>query len=331
MKRIPVGKEAAISWQKSLSQAFRSVTDLLNFCQLPLDQLTVDFDPDFPIRVTRSFASMIEKGNPDDPLLRQVLPLKSERTVTEGYVQDPVGDLNSLKQPGVIQKYAGRCLLIATSACAIHCRYCFRRHFPYQEMSFPLESIQQHLQQHKDIQEVILSGGDPLLLADHKLEQLSQVFKSFTAVKTIRIHTRIPVVLAERIGEPLIHALRSSTKRLVMVVHINHANEMDASVTQACRQLAESGILLLNQSVLLKNVNDTLESQINLCEKLFQNGILPYYLHMLDSVQGASHFEVPENLALQLHQQLRQQLPGYLVPRLVREVAGEQAKTVLAG
>lgn len=286
-------------------------------------------DAGFQLRVPRGFLARMRHGDPLDPLLLQVLPQLAELDQTPGFVTDAVGDMDSRAAHGVLHKYQGRALLIASGSCAINCRYCFRRHFPYgEEMAAAGQWRQalEHLGEDESINELILSGGDPLALSTGKLEELTRGLARFPHVTRLRIHTRLPVVLPERIDPPLLGWLETLPLQKVLVLHANHANELDAHVDDACARLREAGVTLLNQSVLLHAVNDSAEVLAALSERLFAAGVLPYYLHQLDRVRGAAHFEVDDARALQLMAQLRAMLPGYLVPKLVREVAGDPSK-----
>lgn len=321
-------------WQQLLADA---VTDPLELCTL------LDLDPalvlpavaaarDFVLKVPRSYVARMRKGDPDDPLLLQVLPVAAETQVVEGFVTDPVGDMERRAAQGLLHKYQGRALLIATGACAVHCRYCFRRHFPYGEESALQQGWQpalDHLRADPTIHEVILSGGDPLSLSDRRLEQLTDGLQAIAHIRRLRIHTRYPIVLPERIDVGLLDWLQGVRLQKVVVMHANHAREIDESVREACRRLSGAGVTLLNQSVLLKGVNDRVDALTALSEALFETHVLPYYLHVLDKVQGAAHFDLPEARALQLHRELTAQLPGYLVPKLVREIAGQPSKTAV--
>ncbi|WP_445372938.1 EF-P beta-lysylation protein EpmB [Methylomonas sp. HW2-6] len=318
------------TWQQALADAFDSVADLCAYLQLsPADLNLPEQASAFPLRVPRDFAARMQAGNPDDPLLRQVLPDLAELTDYRGYTDDPVGDLKAVAETGVIHKYRGRVLFIMTGACAVHCRYCFRRNFPYGELQLSgrqFESALTYVEQRPEISEVILSGGDPLLLSDAKLEQLMFRFAEIGHIKRIRIHTRTPVVLPERVTKALLRTFAALPKPVVMVLHVNHAQELSNSVNQICTELKLSGVTLLNQSVLLKGINDDGEQLRELSEKLFSFNILPYYLHLLDRARGVGHFEVSEAEAKILHQHLQRHLPGYLVPRLVKEQAGAAFK-----
>jgi EF-P beta-lysylation protein EpmB len=317
-----------------LAEAVTDPAELLNILQLdpgllPAAQRAAAL---FPLRVPRGFVSRMQAGDPNDPLLKQVLPLGAELTVTPDFANDPVGDLASRAAPGVLHKYQGRALLITTGACGVHCRYCFRRHFPYaQESTTPAqwEAGLEYLRQDTSINEVLLSGGDPLSLSDRRLAQLTSSLEKLPHIRRLRIHTRQPIVLPERVDSGFCEWLTSVQLQKVVVLHTNHANEIDASVRAACRKLADCGATLLNQSVLLAGINDRTEVLAQLSESLFAAGVLPYYLHLLDRVQGAAHFEVGAEHGVALVNALVERLPGYLVPKLVREIAGERAKTAV--
>jgi L-lysine 2,3-aminomutase len=286
----------------------------------------------FSLRVPRGFVGRMRHGDARDPLLLQVLPQLAELDQVPGYTADAVGDLASREAQGVLHKYHGRALLIASGSCAINCRYCFRRHFPYGDEMAAAGQWQQalaHVAKDRSINELILSGGDPLALATSKLEELSRGLAALPHVTRLRIHTRLPVVLPERVDEPFIEWLRSLPMQKVVVLHANHANEFDRSVDVACTSLRDAGATLLNQSVLLRGINDHADTLAALSERMFIAGVLPYYLHQLDRVQGAAHFEVADDRAQALVEALRSRLPGYLVPKLVREVGGDPSKRPL--
>jgi EF-P beta-lysylation protein EpmB len=286
-------------------------------------------DAGFALRVPRGFVARMRHGDPGDPLLLQVLPQLAELDEVPGFVTDPVGDMAARAAHGVLHKYQGRALLIASGSCAINCRYCFRRHFPYgEEMAAAGQWRQalEHLRQDPSISELILSGGDPLALATSKLEELSRGLAELPHVTRLRIHTRLPVVLPERIDASFLDWLGGLPLQKVVVLHVNHANEIDASVEAACARLRDAGTTVLNQSVLLRGINDDAGTLAELSERLFTAGVLPYYLHQLDRVQGSAHFEVDDARAQALMDTLRSRLPGYLVPRLVREVGGDLSK-----
>ncbi|AWV07636.1 lysine 2, 3-aminomutase [Lysobacter maris] len=271
-------------------------------------------------------------GDPHDPLLRQVLPLDAEMRPMPGFALDAVGDTAAKAGDGVIRKYRGRALLVATGSCAVHCRYCFRRHFPYAEEAAAAAGWRHTVELIRDdpgIDEVILSGGDPWSLATHKLAELTDALSAIAHLKRLRVHTRLPVVLPERVDAPLLDWLAALPWPVTVVVHANHANEFDASVDAAMARLRGAGATLLNQAVLLRGVNDDIQALCELSERGFQAGVLPYYLHQLDRVQGAAHFEVDDARARQLHAAMAARLSGYLVPKLVREVAGDTGKRPL--
>lgn len=321
------------AWQTALTQAVSSVAELLRL--LHLDDAGPDSCPDvreFPLRVPHSFVRRMEPGNARDPLLRQVLPVSEEWDDTPGFQRDPLGEREIMPAPGLLHKYKGRALLTLTGACAVHCRYCFRRHFPYGDANpsgSHWDEVLAYLARHEDIGELILSGGDPLALPDARLAELARQLAVIPHVRTLRIHTRLPIVLPERIDEQLLAWLGNHPRRTVLVVHSNHPNEIDETVNSAMCKLRRAGVILLNQSVLLKGVNDDAETLCRLSEALFEAGILPYYLHQLDRVQGGAHFEVDDSTARGLMEKLHASLPGYLVPRLVREIPGAAGKQLL--
>ena len=324
----------AKSWQQQLSEAFNTIEGLCDYLQLSSDALPISVAAakNFPLRVPLSFAACIEKGNPHDPLLRQVLPVYDETRHFPGYTSDPVGDLPAAAQTGVIHKYQGRVLLINTGSCAINCRYCFRRNFPYAELQLGKqqeEAAIAYIASDDSITEVILSGGDPLLLNDARLAKLIAQLNDIKQLKRIRIHSRLPIVLPARITDALVNMLSNSRKQIVVVVHCNHANEINSRVITACQRLKNNGITLLNQSVLLKGVNDNADVLSHLSERLFAMGIMPYYLHLLDKATGTAHFEVFEEDALTLVKHIKDRLPGYLVPKLVKEQAGAASKLAI--
>lgn len=318
-------------WQREWQNAIRHPATLLE--RLGLDTALLGparrADQLFELRVPEAFLERMEPGNAADPLLRQVLPVDAESDDTPGFANDPVGDHASLANGGVIHKYQGRALLIATGACAINCRYCFRRHFPYADAnasSGQWAEALDYLRDNPSISEVILSGGDPLSLNDRRLRELSEGLVSIPHLRRIRVHSRMPVVLPSRIDESLIGWLTGTRLTPVMVIHANHAQELDMRVAESLQRLARDGVRLYNQAVLLRGVNDDAQTLINLSERLFDIGVQPYYLHLLDRVRGAAHFEVNEGEARALMRALAAVTPGYMLPRLVREVAGEPWK-----
>ena len=322
------------SWQRQLSQAIRDPAELCRRLQLP-DTWQVGASAGhalFETCVPEAFLRRIKPNQPDDPLLRQVLPLGDETLQTPGYVNDPLDEVQQRPARGVIHKYAGRVLLIASPNCAINCRYCFRRHFPYADNSPSRAQWQEafdYLQADPSIREVILSGGDPLAANDRHLAWLVTQLEQIPHLKRLRIHSRLPIVIPDRVDQALLDWLEATRLQTVMVLHANHANEIDQAVRAACQRLQGAGVTLLNQSVLLRGVNDSTEALAALSERLFDVGVLPYYLHVLDPVQGAAHFNVPDAEARQLITALRDELPGFLMPRLVREIPGEASKTPL--
>lgn len=322
-------------WQAALANAIKDPAELFRYLELPesLLQGAIAASKSFAFRVPQSYLNKIKKGDPEDPLLRQILPLEAELYEDNQFTHDPVGDLASMTIPGLLHKYHGRVLLITTPACGIHCRYCFRRHFPYQE-NRPEQNWHaaiEYIQSTPDIHEVILSGGDPLSLSENRLKKLTDQLLKIPHLSTLRIHTRQPVVLPERINNEFLHWIDSLPWKIVMVLHSNHANEIDEVVARSLKLLHQHKVLLLNQSVLLAGVNDNSDTLVELSERLFSHDVLPYYLHMLDKVQGAKHFYVDTEKAAKLISEMQARLPGYLVPRLVKEVAGETSKRPVSG
>lgn len=311
-------------WQQELAGGFSNSEQLLRSLQID-PQSIADLDTeagDFPLRVPRGFAARMATGDASDPLLRQVLPLRREQTAMPGYSTDPLAESSAGASPGIIHKYHGRVLLIATAACAVHCRYCFRRHFPYQDHNRSRrqwDDSLDYIRADSSISEVILSGGDPLMLSDDRLADLCSALDAIPHLKRLRIHSRMPIVLPNRLTDSLLTTLNSSRLRRSLVIHCNHPRELDPQIADKLRPLSATGTLVLNQSVLLKGVNDDIETLRTLSEALFDHGILPYYLHLLDPVAGAAHFDLPDARARRLYRQLLEQLPGYLVPKLVRE------------
>lgn len=320
-------------WQTSLAEAITDPEQLLLALRLPKDLLppAVAASSAFKLRVPRGFLARMRPGDPRDPLLRQILPLDEELRTVAGYSADPLAELNSMPRAGVLHKYRGRVLLTLTGACAVHCRYCFRRHYPYGDANPRRDHDKtiDYLRSHPEVEEVILSGGDPLSLPDARLAALVSSVESVPQVKRLRIHSRIPIVLPERIDASLLEWLSATRLRIIMVVHSNHANELDSSVDEAMAQLRHAGATLLNQSVLLRGVNDSPITLVQLSERLFEANVLPYYLHQLDPVQGAAHFAVGDADARILVEEMRGRLPGYLVPLLVREHPGQTSKSPL--
>lgn len=321
-------------WKAELSNCVSSIDELLNQLGLKPEDLnaTEQAASKFPIKVPQPFVQLMEYGNPNDPLLKQVLPITSELQVDSNFSTDPVGESSFNPVPGIVHKYRNRVLMIISPNCAINCRYCFRRHFPYDDNR---QSKQQwlkaldYLKTKPEINEVIYSGGDPLAANDNFLRWLTGEIESIQHIKRLRIHTRLPVVIPSRIDDQLLNWLSNTRLKPTFVLHINHANEIDSALSQGINRLKQAGIMVLNQSVLLKGINDTSDQLINLSEKLFDAGIMPYYLHMLDPVQGASHFDVPKDRAVEIFSQIQAELPGFLVPKLVQERAGETSKSLI--
>tara|TARA_Y100001935_G_C17311560_1_gene516863 strand:+ start:13641 stop:14642 length:1002 start_codon:yes stop_codon:yes gene_type:complete len=317
-------------WQKELAKAITDPAKLIKMLGLPDEliqpaQLATEI---FPLKVTRHFLQLMKYADINDPLLRQILPINSENEVIKNYNTDPVGDNKSVISAGLLQKYNGRALIISTGACAVHCRYCFRKHFPYNEENGlrVWDSTLKKLRSQADIREIILSGGDPLSLSDSRFERVVEDLQKIPHLKRLRIHTRLPIVLPERITERLISTLAQSRFQTIIILHCNHPNELSTILKPYLSRLKKSGITLMNQAVLLRGVNDKIEVQNKLSERLFEFGVLPYYLHLLDSVTGASHFEVDEKFVKKLEVKMRETLPGYLIPKIVKEIAGEKYK-----
>ncbi len=322
------------SWQEAMKDAVRDPDELCRLLDLTPEftMATREAARQFRLFVPRGFLARMEPGNPADPLLRQVLPLADEMAEVPGFTADPVRDDLAERQPGLLHKYEGRVLLVTTGTCAIHCRYCFRRHFPYDEAPRSIADWQPALDEiaaDESVHEVILSGGDPLTLVDSTLATLVDRIAKIPHFRRLRIHTRLPIVIPERVTDEFIDLVRGSRLTPIIVLHANHANELDSHVAAAIGRLADTGILLLNQAVLLAGVNDSLDSQIALCERLIDLRIVPYYLHQLDRVAGAAHFEVPVETGRRIIRQLRNRLPGYAVPRYVAEVPGDGSKSII--
>jgi EF-P beta-lysylation protein EpmB len=320
-------------WQQLQSQCIRSIGELLDLLEIDPAELEIPAHcADFPLRVPRGFANRMVRGDSHDPLLLQVLPTATEAIQNPGYHCDPLDELHAMPAPGLLHKYRGRALLTVTGACAIHCRYCFRRHFPYSSanpFNGGLQECLRYLGQQEDVREIILSGGDPLTLSDSRLLSLTGQLEDIPHLQTLRIHTRLPVVLPERVDRGLLEWIGRQRLQVVIVVHCNHPNEIDPPVMSALQQLRDTGATLLNQSVLLHGINDDAATLIRLSESLFTAGTLPYYLHLLDKVHGAAHFAVAPGTARDIHAAMRAALPGYLVPRLVRDIPGQPGKTPL--
>lgn len=321
-------------WQQQLRDAVRDASELERLLELPEGSLAGSGHRQqrFPLLVPRGFVDRMQKRDPYDPLLRQILPTPTEEAEVEGFSADPLAE-QKLSVRGSISKYPGRSLLITTGACPVHCRYCFRRDFPYSNETASRNGWQPALDEIKrspGVREVILSGGDPLILGNDQLRHLIESIEALPKITTLRIHTRFPIVLPARVDDGLIEVLATTRMNTVVVVHANHPAEIDASVQSAARALRQSVGYLLNQSVLLRGINDSVETLIHLSERLQGVGILPYYIHLLDRVSGAAHFEVDEATAEMLIAAMRRQVPGYLVPLLVRDRAGELSKTPIS-
>lgn len=324
----------SVSWQNLLAG---SITDP----QLLLSRLELDpallgparaASAEFSLRVPEPYLSRMQRGNPADPLLRQVLPVGEELLDHPDFVLDPLGEQQTNARPGIIHKYHGRLLLVVSGGCAVNCRYCFRRHFPYEDNNLSTDEWREaldYIRQDASIAEVIYSGGDPLAASDRRLAWLTREIADIAHVRRLRVHTRLPVVIPQRVTSELIDALCGTRLPVSMVLHCNHANELDRQLGNAIQTLRQAGVMLLNQAVLLRGVNDSIEAQVALSEALGDHGVLPYYLHVLDHVKGAQHFHVDDETARRLSGEMLARLPGFLVPRLVREVAGATSKTPL--
>ncbi|MEX0939273.1 MAG: EF-P beta-lysylation protein EpmB [Pirellulales bacterium] len=335
----PVGADQSAcgpaSWRQSVKRAVRHPGELCRLLDLPseLAKRATAAHGDFPLFVPRELIARMRPGDPNDPLLRQVLPLDAETAPVEGFLADPVGDVTARRSPGLLSKYRGRVLLVTTGACAVHCRYCFRRHYPYGQNPHAPRDWQPaigEIARDRELREVILSGGDPLMLIDRHLAELAQQLAAISHLTRLRVHTRLPIMIPQRVTEELLRWLTGSRLAPVMVVHVNHAAEIDGEVAAALTRLVEAGVPVLNQAVLLRGVNDSVAAMAELCERLVDLRVMPYYLHQLDRVAGAAHFEVPVAQGLQIINELRARLPGYAVPRYVQEIAGRPGKTVLA-
>ena len=324
--------EAAADWKHSLRRAWRDPVALLASLGLDGMAASLDHSNHFPFLVTREFAARMRAGDPDDPLLRQVLPALAEIDPVPGFVTDPVGDLASRRNPGMLHKYRGRILLITTGACPIHCRYCFRREYDYASDRLDrsrIKQIRDYIAGDPSIVEVILSGGDPLMLADDRLRRITDALRPIPHLRRLRIHSRMPVTLPSRIDSGLIDWLSGLPWQRVLVIHANHAREFDGEVGDALARLRETGVWVFNQAVLLAGINDHEDALTELMETGFAHGAAPYYLHLLDRVAGSAAFEVDDRRAREILASLRRRLPGFLVPRLVREQAGAPCKVPL--
>ena len=325
------------NWQSQLSDLITDPLELLEVLKLCPEQLlsgAILASEQFKLRVPRAFVGKMTVGDPLDPLLLQVLPHHLELEDYPDFVTDPLGEEQANQQPGVLHKYKSRFLLTLTGACAVHCRYCFRRHFPYQENLPKNEdwlNIQNYIESQPDINEVIFSGGDPLTLSNRKLKLWIERLESLPQIKFLRIHSRVPIVIPNRVDEELVSLLKNSRLRIILVVHSNHAAELDDLTCAKLSLLVQQQITVLNQAVLLKGINNSAQVLVDLSYRLFDAGVMPYYLHVLDKVKGAHHFDLsPKEINL-IYKDVLENLPGYLVPKLVREIAGEKNKTPLFG
>ncbi len=319
------------NWQNQLNDLITDPNELLRLLQLPISLLpdAIAASQDFGLRVPRAFVNRMQVGNPHDPLLLQVLPLHAELESHPQYTLDPLGEKQANAIPGILHKYKKRLLLTLTGTCAIHCRYCFRRHFPYQEnipKSADWPEIKQYIESQADINEVVLSGGDPLSVSNRRFAEWLARLESLPQLKTLRIHTRLPIVVPRRIDDELLQLLKTSRFQIVMVVHCNHPAELDPQTKSQLQRCRDHGITMLNQTVLLHGINDNIDTLVALNEQLFECQVLPYYLHLLDKVEGAAHFDINKQDAVALYRKLMHELPGYLLPKLVCEVAGERHK-----
>lgn len=325
----------ADEWPRQLTHAFRDGLALLRYLQL--DPSDVDWSiaaaQSFRCLVPLPFARRMRPSDPLDPLLLQVLPTGAELLTDARFTEDPLAEADCQLEPGLLGKYAGRLLITATGACAVHCRYCFRRHYPYARFNPAADrwrAALDRIRARTDCTEVILSGGDPLMLPDPQLDGLLHALARIEHIERLRIHTRMPVVLPARVNAALLETIAALRKPLAIVWHVNHANEIDDEVAAAAAALRQTGATLLNQSVLLRGVNDGVDHLAELSKRIYDCGVLPYYLHLLDRVRGTAHFEVDDASARELELSLRDRLPGYLVPKFVRERPGYRAKQPLS-
>ncbi len=350
-RETPVSERVSSpAWQRAWGESFRTARDLLQFLGLnpdrtaeptgvrpdPTPSSTVDFDPAFPLRVPRAYAERMCHGDWNDPLLRQVLARTSENIEAHGFTTDAVGDTAAQDGPAVLRKYKGRALLVLTGECAVHCRYCFRREYPYADQALDRdawEKVYTKLDADPEVEEILFSGGDPLSLSDAKLRWHFVRALRLANLRRVRVHTRVPVVLPARVDESFLSLIRevAAQKPFHLVLHINHTQEISPALEAAAKALRSAGAILLNQSVLLRGVNDSVEALEALSLRLLDIGILPYYLHQLDRVRGAQEFEVAEEEGMRLMNELRKRVPGYGLPRYVREIAGEKSKTGISG
>ncbi len=335
MTQACMQQQKLVKWQQELITVITDPSELLNL----LDLDTCWLEPakaaakQFPLKVPHSFLSRIKKGDISDPLLRQILPLGIELNTSEGFTLDPLKEADANPVPGLLHKYRSRVLLTLTGACGIHCRYCFRRHFPYEDNNpgtSGWEKALQYIANRPEINEVILSGGDPLVVSDALLQTFSEKLAKIPHIKRLRIHSRLPIVIPSRITPQFVEWAAHAPFKIILVVHINHPQEIDDTVKTAMDLLKKPNLTLLNQTVLLKGINDNADTLVELSETLFSTGILPYYLHILDKVQGAAHFDITHETASALHRDITQRLPGFLVPKLVCEQSGQPAKVLVS-
>jgi EF-P beta-lysylation protein EpmB len=321
-------------WLTQLADVITDPDDLLHILELDADKELLagrDARRLFALRVPRAFVARMEKGNPDDPLLRQVLTSKEEFIAAPGFSTDPLEEQHSVV-PGLLHKYRNRALLLVKGGCAVNCRYCFRRHFPYSDNQGNKRNWQAaiaYISEHPELDEIIFSGGDPLMAKDHELDWLISELEAIPHIKRLRIHSRLPIVIPARITETLVARIARSRLQVLLVNHINHANEIGDEFRAAMKDLRQAGVTLLNQSVLLRDVNDNAQTLADLSNALFDAGVMPYYLHVLDKVQGAAHFMVSDGEARTIMRELLTLISGYMVPKLAREIGGEPSKTPL--
>lgn len=317
-------------WRQVLRKNFTQKEALADFLELtPQQREKLLQQPNFPLLLPLRLAQKIAKGTLDDPILRQFVPLNEEKLPVSGFLEDPVGDCQAQKTARLLCKYEGRALIMPTGACAMHCRYCFRQHFDYATCDRTFADELQVIKEDSSLREIILSGGDPLSLSDSVLDHLLTSLAAIPHLRRIRFHTRVPIGIPERIDASFLALLAKVPQQIWFIIHANHPKELDEEVLFALKKLHHQGVVLLCQSVLLRGVNDKVEILQELCETLIDHGIQPYYLHQLDRVQGAAHFEVPEEEGLRLMDELSRKLPGYGVPRYVREVPGQPSKTTI--
>ena len=334
MKKVLTEDLSTPSWHVAMKRAIRDCDELYEALQLPAQSFgsAIDGEKQFPVFVPLEFLSRMRKGDRSDPLLLQVLPREEESITDPDFRLDPVGDRKAEKVPGLLHKYSGRVLLVLSGACAIHCRYCFRRHYPYGTAPKTIDRwlpALDYIRSDSSIHEVILSGGDPLTIIDANLSELVDRLDAIPHLARLRIHTRLPVVIPQRVNQELCEWLEKTRLSKWIVLHINHAQEIDQHLIDAIHLLQKAGATILNQSVLLRGVNDSVDAIATLCERLIDCGVLPYYLHQLDRVSGATHFEVSEQQGLEIMRELTKRLPGYAVPKYVTEIAGEESKTTI--